>query len=85
MVCHVIIDVPNEVMYDTHMNSEDVAAFAKKMLALGYYTINNVSIGYCAEIAGMTEEEFILFLGENQIDLFRFDNQEELLKDVSNA
>lgn len=84
-MCRVMIDVPNEVLYDTHMNPDDVTAFAKKMLALGYYTINNVSIGYCAQIAGMTEEEFILFLGENQIGIFRFDNDAELLRDAANA
>ncbi|MBR1741734.1 MAG: UPF0175 family protein [Lachnospiraceae bacterium] len=39
------------------MKDEDAAAFAKQMVAVGYYTRNNVSIGYCAEIAGMTEEE----------------------------
>ena len=44
-----------------------------------------VSIGYCAQIAGMTEEEFISFLGKHQVDVFRFDNDEELLRDVANA
>lgn len=47
--------------------------------------INNVSIGYCAQIAGMSEEEFISFLGRNQIDIYQFDSDEELLKDVANA
>ena len=58
MVCHVIIDVPNEVMYDTHMNKSEATAMARRMLALGLYTQNNVSIGYCAKVADMTEEEF---------------------------
>ena len=55
------------------------------MVALGYYTQNKISIGYCAEIAGMTEEEFILFLGQNKVDIYTFDSDEELLKDVQNA
>ena len=84
-MCQVMINVPNEVLYDTHMNTAEATAFARKMVALGYYTKNNVSIGYCAEIAGLTEEEFIVFLGENGIDLFRFDSEEELMRDIANA
>ena len=84
-MCQVMINVPNEVLYDTHMNTAEATAFARKMVALGYYTRNNVSIGYCAEIAGLTEEEFIVFLGENRIDLFQFDNDEELMRDIANA
>jgi predicted HTH domain antitoxin len=67
------------------MNVADATAFAKKMVALGYYTHNKVSIGYCAEIAGMTEEEFVPFLGQNHVDIFRFDNDEELMRDIANA
>ncbi len=84
-MCQVLIDIPNEVLYDTHMNKTEAAAFARKMVALGYYSHNNVSIGYCAEIAGMTEAEFILFLGENGISIFRFENEKELLEDIANA
>ena len=84
-MCQVIIHVPDEVLYDTHMSTGEVTAFARKMVALGYYLHNNVSIGYCAEIAGLSEEEFMLFLGQNNIDLFRFDDEEELLRDVANA
>lgn len=84
-MCQVMINVPNEVLYDTNMTTEEATSFAKKMVALGYYTQNNVSIGYCAEIADLTEEEFIAFLGQNKLDLFRFRNDEELLRDIANA
>ena len=47
--------------------------------------MNHVSIGYCAQIADMTEEDFITFLGQNHIDLFRFESDEELMRDIANA
>ena len=84
-MCQVTVNVPNEVLYDTHMSTAEATAFARKMVALGYYIHNNVSIGYCAEIAGLTEEEFMIFLGQNKIDIFHFQDDEELLRDVSNA
>ena len=84
-MCQVMVNVPNEVLYDTHMSTAEATAFARKMVALGYYIHNNVSIGYCAEIAGLTEEEFMIFLGQNKSDIFHFQDDEELLRDVSNA
>ena len=84
-MCMIQVNIPNEVMYDTHMDAVAAAAFAGRMTALGLYVHNHVSIGYCAQIAGMTEEEFMLFLGQNKIDVFCFDSDEELLRDVENA
>lgn len=84
-MCQVMVAVPNEVLYDTHMTASEATAFARKMVALGYYTQSNVSIGYCAEIAGLTEEEFMLFLSENHIDIFRYEDDNELVRDVANA
>lgn len=34
------------------------------MTALGYYTRRKVSIGYCAQIAGMTEGEFLVIIDD---------------------
>ena len=84
-MCQVVIDIPNEVMYDTHMNTEEVTAMTRKMLALGLYTKNNVSIGCCAAVSGLTEEEYIMFLGEYGISIFNFDDDTELLRDIANA
>lgn len=41
------------------MSREEANQFARRAVALGYYTQSGVSIGYCAQIAGMTEEEFL--------------------------
>ena len=84
-MCQVMINIPEEVMFDTRMRIEEATEFARQMVALGYYTKNGVSIGYCAKIAGMSEEEFIVFLGRNHVDVFRFDSEDELLRDIKNA
>ncbi|MBD5459516.1 MAG: UPF0175 family protein [Lachnospiraceae bacterium] len=84
-MCQIAISIPNEVLFDTKMNQEEASKFAKQAVALGYYTQSGVSIGYCAQIAGMTEEEFIKYLGKNHVSIFRFDNQEEFLEELDNA
>lgn len=84
-MCRVSVDIPNEVLYDTHMSVSDAAAFARQMVALGYYTNNNVSIGYCAKIAGMSEEDFINFLGRHGVGIFESMTEADLLRDIANA
>ena len=81
----VMINVPNAVLYDTHMDAAAANEFAKQRIALAFYTEMNVSIGYCAEIAGMTEEEFVMFLGKHHVDIFRSESDDELMRDVANA
>ncbi len=84
-MCQVAFSIPNEVLYDTKMNDAEAASFARQAVALRFYTIERVSLGYCAEIAGMTKGDFIRFLGENKVSIFQFDSEEELLEDVKNA
>ena len=84
-MCQISIRIPDAVMYDIHMSEEEAAAFARCMVAVGYYTQNNVSIGYCAQIAGMTEEEFIKYLGKRKVRIFQFDNKAEFLEELENA
>lgn len=84
-MCQVAINIPNEVLFDTKMSQEEANQFARCAMALGYYTQNGVSIDYCAQIAEMSEEEFIRYLGRNHVSVFRFDNEEEFLEELRNA
>ena len=84
-MCQIAIDIPEAVLYDTRMSKEEANEFAKKAVALGYYSQSGVSIGYCAQIAGMTEEDFIKYLGQNNVSIFRFDDEAEFLEELENA
>ena len=84
-MCQIVLSIPDEVLYDTKMNKELANQFARQAVALGYYTQGGVSIGYCSQIAGMTEKEFIKYLGRNHISVFRFDNEKEFWEELNNA
>ena len=60
-------------------------SFLKQTLALHYYIKCHISLGYCAEIAGMTKEDFMKFLGKNGISIFNYENKDELMEELSNA
>ncbi len=84
-MCQVAVKIPEAVLYDTHMTAVQVNDWAKKLIALEYYTRRHVSLGYCAEIAEMTEEDFIRFLGQNGVSIFQFDDEAEFMEEMNNA
>ena len=57
----------------------------KRSVALCYYTQNKISLGYCEQIAEMTKESFIRYLGENGISIFQFDDEQEFMEEMKNA
>ena len=84
-MCQVAIKIPDAVLYDTHMTEYQAAVLARKIIALNYYSRMHISLGYCAQIANMTEEDFITYLGENGISVFQFDNEQEFIDEMNNA
>ena len=84
-MCQVAVSIPEEVLYDTRMSAAEAERFARLMTALGYYTRSNVSIGYCAQIAGTTEEDFMRFLGDNGVSVFSFEDEAEFARELANA
>lgn len=84
-MCQIAVTIPDGVLYDSKMNKDEAGVFARKAVALAYYQKNKISLGYCAEIAGMTEADFIRFLGENGISIFHFDSMQEFDEELANA
>lgn len=84
-MCQIAVNIPNEVLFDTKMSINQATAFARRAVALDLYIKNGVSIGYCAQIADMTESEFMKYLGENRISLFHFDDEDEFMEELDNA
>ena len=59
--------------------------YAKKLIALDYYTRLHVSIGYCAQIAQMSEEDYA-FLRQLMDPIFQMSYhnlKEEEIQDIS--
>ena len=84
-MCQIALEIPNEVLYDTRMSKQDAEAFVRKAVALCYYVQNGVSLGYCAKIAGMSKVQFIRYLGENNVSIFHYDDEDEFVEELNNA
>ena len=83
-MCQIVINIPDEVLYDTCMNRIEAEQMVKRATALYCYVTHHVSIGYCAEIAGMSEEDFMIFLGEHKVSVFNY-AEDEIQEDFDNA
>lgn len=84
-MCMVAFPIPDEVLFDIRMSPDGANVFVRRMTALGLYEHGSVSLGWCAHIAGMHVEDFMRFLGEHEVSIFRFDSEEEFLAEVANA
>ena len=82
---NVSVNIPDEVLYDTHLSKNRSEEFVRRAAAMFYYTKLGVSLGYCANIAEMPKTDFISFLSENGVSIFDFDDKEELIEDIANA
>lgn len=79
------VNIPDAVLFDTKMSPQIAEEYARQTVALSYYTQKGVSLGYCAEIAGMNKTDFIRLLGENKISIFSFDDEAEFTEEMENA
>ncbi|MBD5106040.1 MAG: UPF0175 family protein [Lachnospiraceae bacterium] len=84
-MCVVSFDVPEEILLNLHEEKEDFTRYIKQLTALDLYKNKRVSLGYCANVAGMTKEDFIKYLGGNGISIFEFESENEFLEELANA
>ncbi len=84
-MCQVAVRIPDAVLYDTHMSEWQAEDFARKTIAVEYYRTKHISLGYCAEIAGMDKESFIKYLGSCGVSIFSFDGKDEFQEEMNNA
>jgi len=71
-----------ETVIEMHSGPEN---HEKQKTALDYYIQNKASLGACAQIADMSKEDYVRYLGANGISIFRFDDEREFVDEMNNA
>jgi len=82
------IAIPEAFILSTRQTGKEFESEAKKAIALKFYIDEKLSLGQAAELAGLSELGFIIYLGENSVSIFRFDGDDhkaKLLCDTNNA
>ncbi|NNG67188.1 UPF0175 family protein [Caldanaerobacter subterraneus] len=79
------IEIPAEILLSLKKSEDEFITELKRTAAVRYYKEKKLSLGQCALLAEMSEEEFIKYLSNFDAGIFFFDDKEELLEDIKNA
>ena len=79
------IELPEEVLLSLRTDENDFINEMKRTIAVKYFVNKKLSIGQSAELAEMSEEDFMKYLGQEKVSIFRYDDIDELKEDVKNA
>ena len=82
---HISIQIPEEILIDLHEDRDIFENYVKQKIAIDLYIERKVSLGYCAELAGMAKEDFIKLLGKNKVSIFSFVSDDEFEEEATNA
>ena len=77
--------IPNEILLSLHESDNELALDMKRWAALKLYEQKRLSIGQCAELSEMAEEDFIKYLSSNNVSIFPYRSYGELAEDMNNA
>lgn len=67
-----------------NLSSEDMKKECRKQVALELFKTREYSTGYCADLAGMSYDDFMHFVSSHKISLFERTEQ-EILDEFKNA
>jgi len=79
------LSVPSEIFIALRETENQFVTNMKKYTALYLFQNQKLSIGHCAALADMTEDDFIYFLGENRVSVFEYLNESTLREELANA
>ena len=77
--------VPDEVVFGVQETESSFVEYIKTTVAVDLYKNKKVSLGHCAEIAGMGKEDFVRCLGENGVSIFDFESYDDFREEADNA
>ena len=66
------------------VNARAMSKYSRQGIALELFKSGKYSTGYCADVADMPYEDFLILLGRNGIPMFT-KTKKELLDELSNA
>ena len=72
----VTIPIDEEVFFVLKKNEAGVQHDIRTLLAMQYFKNEKLGLGLAAKMAGMSKEDFTVFLGKHNIDIYRYEDVE---------
>lgn len=74
-----VIDLPEDLylsLSSVGLTRDKLARESKKLLALKFFKVKILSLGKAAELSGLSKRDFIDYLGENEVPVVDYDDDE---------
>jgi predicted HTH domain antitoxin len=81
-ILNINVPISEEVLFILKKDEKSLQKEITSILALQFFKEKRLSLGKSAELAGMTKNEFIEYLGKHEVDVYQYAD-EELAKEVS--
>ena len=81
----ITLKVPQEILLDLKADEKLFTNYVRRYISMDLYKNKGISLRYCAQLAEMPKEDFIKFLGMNEVSIFDFGDEEDFLKEADNA
>lgn len=72
----VTIPIDDEIFFVLKKSEASVQYDIRTLLAMQYFKDGKLGLGLSAKMAGMTKDEFTVFLGKNNIDIYQYEDDE---------
>ena len=72
----VSIPIADEILFVLKKDVVNIQSDIMKSLAMQYFKEKQLSLGLSAKMAGMTKNDFVEYLGKNNIDIYQYSDEE---------
>jgi predicted HTH domain antitoxin len=80
-ILNINVPISEEVLFILKKDEKALQKEFATILAVQFFKEKRLSLGKSAELAGMTKNEFVEFLGKHEIDIYQY-TEEELTHEV---
>jgi predicted HTH domain antitoxin len=89
-ILNINVPISEEVLFILKKDEKALQKEFATILAVQFFKEKRLSLGKSAELAGMTKNEFVEFLGKHEIDIYQYTEKElahevEFIDKVSNG
>jgi predicted HTH domain antitoxin len=75
-ILNINVPISEEVLFILKKDEKSLQKEITSILALQFFKEKRLSLGKSAELAGMTKNEFVEFLGKHEIDIYQYTEKE---------
>ena len=72
----VSMPISDEIFFALKKDARNIQSDMMKSLAMQYFKEKQLSLGLSAKMAGMAKNDFVEYLGVNNIDIYQYINEE---------